>query len=321
MITIKNLNKRFGDTIALDNVNLTIPKGGVVGLLGPNGAGKTTLLRILATYLPPTSGEVTICGYNTLTDPIPIRKMIGYFPETPPLYMDMLVCDYLSFVAKTRGLQRATEKRRVNWVLDMCEIRDVYKKTIIELSKGYRQRVGLAQALIHDPEILMLDEPTTGLDPLQIIDIRNLLKELAKEKTIIFSTHILQEVAAISDRVIIVNSGRILADGSKNRLEVKAMKIHRVCLVVKAAQAEVSRALDRIRAIKEYDFIETTEDGFIKFEIRSALGSNIWEDIDALVKKNGWQLRSYHDQPFSLEEVFIALIEESKREGGGVDYI
>ncbi len=319
MIAVKNLNVHFGPTVALDNINLHIPEGGVIGLLGPNGAGKTTLLRVLTTYLPPSSGEVNIRGHNPQQDPIPIREMIGYFPETPPLYMDMLVSEYLSFVARARGLDAGTEKSRVDWVLDTCEIRDVYKKTIIELSRGYRQRLGLAQALIHDPDILILDEPTTGLDPLQIIDIRNLLKELARTKTIIFSTHILQEVAAISDRVIILNNGRVLADGSKEELQGEALNTKRVELVVNATPNtkpnEVTTALNGIKGINSCDIIETTSEGFYRIELSCDQGVNIWEDVDRLIKANGWELRSFHDLPPSLEEVFISLVKKSKSEG------
>ncbi|MFQ5902028.1 MAG: ABC transporter ATP-binding protein [Thermodesulfobacteriota bacterium] len=310
MITVKDLSMRYGSTIALDNVSFHIPQGGIVGLLGPNGAGKTTLMRTITTYLTPTSGEVTVGGYNTLTNPIPIRKMIGYLPETPPLYTDMLVSDYLSFVAQARGLTKETKKRRINLLVDMCDIRYVYKKTIIELSKGYRQRVGLAQALIHDPEILILDEPTIGLDPLQVIDIRNLIKNLSAQKTVIFSTHILQEITSLSDRVIILNNGSLIADGPKSRLEIEAMETKQSSLVVRADAEDVSNALDAVEGITSCNLIETADDGFSRFEIQSAFDMDISEAIDSLIKSNGWVLKSYHDQPIGFEEVFISLLKK-----------
>ncbi|MFQ5455465.1 MAG: ATP-binding cassette domain-containing protein [Nitrospirota bacterium] len=315
MIKVKDLSMYYGSTVAVDRVSFHISKGEIVGLLGPNGAGKTTTMRILTTYIIPTSGEVAIGGHDLLTSHIPIRKMIGYLPETPPLYMDMLVCDYLSFIADARGLTNDMKKKRIGWITEACKIKDVYKKGIIELSRGYRQRVGLAQALIHDPEILILDEPTSGLDPLQIIDIRNLIKGLARKKTIIFSTHILQEVTAISDRVIIINEGRIIADGPKEMLEMKAMKTNRSILVVKAERDDVAKGLDEIKDITGYSFIETIDGSLVKFEVRSEFRKDIWEEIDNLIKRKGWKLRSFHDQPITFEDTFISLIKESKNRG------
>jgi ABC-2 type transport system ATP-binding protein len=218
MIEVKNLTMHYGSTVAVDNASFKVDEGEILGLLGPNGAGKTTIMRILTTYIVPTSGTATVGGHDIIEDPIAVRRMIGYLPETVPLYSDMQVCDYLKFVARSRGIFGKTLSERMDWVVDATGVKEVYKRGIPEISKGFRQRVGLAQALIHDPRVLILDEPTVGLDPLQIVDIRRLIRSLAREKTIIFSTHILQEVQAVSDRIVIINEGRIIADGTMEEL-------------------------------------------------------------------------------------------------------
>ena len=229
MIDVQSLTMRYGSFVALDQFSFQARDHEILGLLGPNGAGKTTAMRILTTYLYPSSGTAKIDGLDILENAVEVRKRIGYLPETAPLYTDMRVDDYLKFVGEARGLQGAELAKRLKWVKDACDIGFIWKHTISELSKGYRQRVGLAQSLIHDPKVLILDEPTSGLDPLQIIGIRDLIKNLAKEKTIIFSTHILSEVEAIADRIVIVNEGKMVAQGTlqelvqqvKNRGEIR----------------------------------------------------------------------------------------------------
>jgi ABC-2 type transport system ATP-binding protein len=218
MIDVQSLTMRYGNFVALDNFSFQARDKEILGLLGPNGAGKTTAMRILTTYLYPTSGTAKVDGRDILENPVEVRKSIGYLPETAPLYADMRVDDYLRFVGEARGLQGMELVKRLKWVQESCDIGFIWKHTISELSKGYRQRVGLAQALIHDPKVLILDEPTSGLDPLQIIGIRSLIKNLAKEKTIIFSTHILSEVEAIADRIVIVNEGKMVAQGNLQEL-------------------------------------------------------------------------------------------------------
>lgn len=222
MIEVKSLTMRYGHFVALDNVSFQAREREILGLLGPNGAGKTTAMRIITTYLHPSSGTVKIHQADVLENPLEVRKLIGYLPETAPLYPDMQVEEYLQFVGRARQLKGPQLQTRLKWVQEACGIGMVWKHTVNEISKGYRQRVGLAQALIHDPKVLILDEPTSGLDPLQIIGIRNLIRELAKEKTIVFSTHILQEVEAIADRIVIINEGRIVAEGAQKELESRA---------------------------------------------------------------------------------------------------
>lgn len=213
-VEVEHLSMRYGATAALSDVSFNVHPGEILGFLGPNGAGKTTVMKILTTVIFPTGGTARVGGHDVRTDPLRARRMIGYLPEQVPLYTEMQVDEYLTFVGRARGLQRENLRPRLEWVLERCALKAVWKRPIGELSRGYRQRVGLAQALIHDPAVLVLDEPTTGLDPLQIIEIRELLKSLVKEKAILFSTHILQEVEAIAHRIVIIHGGRIVAEGT-----------------------------------------------------------------------------------------------------------
>jgi ABC-2 type transport system ATP-binding protein len=221
MIDVKDLSMHYGPVTALESVSFRANPGEVLGLLGPNGAGKTTAMRILTTYLYPSSGTAKVDGIDILTNPIEARRRIGYLPETVPLYTDMRVDEYLIFVGKARGLESSKLTERLEWVKNACQLGSVWKHLLSELSKGFGQRVGLAQALIHDPKVLILDEPTSGLDPIQIIEIRSLIKSLAREKTILFSTHILQEVEALADRIVIINEGKLVAQGTKRELAGK----------------------------------------------------------------------------------------------------
>ncbi len=222
MIQIDKLSMNYGSFQALKQISFSATQGEIVGLLGPNGAGKTTAMRILTTYLYPSEGRVEICGVNALENSVEARKHLGYLPETAPLYLDMNVEEYLRFVGEARGLSKAKLKERLEWVKAACSLQFVWKHLIAEISKGYRQRVGLAQALIHDPEVLILDEPTSGLDPLQIIGIRDLIKTLAIKKTVLFSTHILSEVEAIANRIVIINEGKIISQGTLAELISRA---------------------------------------------------------------------------------------------------
>lgn len=221
MIDVQSLTMHYGPVIALDHVSFQANPGEILGLLGPNGAGKTTAMRLLTTYLYPSAGTAKVDGFDILEDPLEVRKHIGYLPETVPLYADMQVDEYLAFVGKARGLEGKRLAERMEWVKDACHLKAVWKHFLSELSKGYGQRVGLAQALIHDPKVLILDEPTSGLDPIQIIEIRSLIKSLAKEKTVVFSTHILQEVEVLADRIVILNEGKLVAQGTKRELAEK----------------------------------------------------------------------------------------------------
>lgn len=311
MIEVKNLTMHYGSTVAVDSASFNVEKGEILGLVGPNGAGKTTIMRILTTYIVPTSGAAAVGGHDVIKDPIAVRRMIGYHPETVPLYGDMQVCDYLKFVARSRGVFGKKLSERMDWVLDATGTKEVYKKSVPELSKGFRQRVGLAQALIHDPEVLILDEPTVGLDPLQIVDIRRLIRSLAREKTIIFSTHILQEVQAISDRIVIINEGRIIADGTLEQLENRAQKSCRLVLTVAASKGAVSHALGRIPDLSDFRVLDEASGGMVTFELITPLSKDIWPQVDKLVKEEGWPLKELREDRITMEQTFIALTRAS----------
>lgn len=222
MINIQNVSMHYGPTVALDQVSFTVGDGEILGILGPNGAGKSTLMKIMTTFIAPLSGTVSLGGFDVVNDPLKVRELVGYLPETVPLYSDMRVDEYISFVGEARGLAGKKLAERRDWVREACSLGPVWKHGINELSKGFRQRVGLAQAIIHDPKVLILDEPTNGLDPVQIIGIRQLIRGLARDKTIIFSSHILQEVEAIADRIVIIHEGRVVAQGTRDELAAQA---------------------------------------------------------------------------------------------------
>lgn len=219
MISVQGLSKRYARTVAVDNISFEVQKGQIVGFLGPNGAGKTTTMRILTCFLPPTTGSAQVAGFDVLEAPMEVKKRIGYLPETPPVYPEMEVGEYVSFVGKLKGLSGANLRKRVDEVCERCAVADVQKKLIGKLSKGYRQRVGLAQAIIHNPDVLILDEPTAGLDPNQIREVREMIRRLGENKTILLSTHIMQEVEAMCSRVIFINEGRVRFDGTPEELK------------------------------------------------------------------------------------------------------
>jgi ABC-2 type transport system ATP-binding protein len=307
----------YGSTKALDDVSFDVGEGEILGLLGPNGAGKSTLMKILTTFIYPSHGTANIEGFDILEQPLRVRELVGYLPENVPLYMDMRVDEYLAFVGEARGMKGAALEKRFKWLREACGIVPVWKHTINELSKGYRQRVGLAQALIHDPKIFILDEPTSGLDPLQIIGIRRLVKELAKQKTIIFSTHILQEVEVLADRIVIINEGKIISKGTRDQLAEDAMKFRCHVLTVREEKAAVERALSGLRSATSVKYVGQAADGFQTFEISSSFQSkDIWQEIDTLNKEKNWPVKAFNERTFDLEDMFIALLSKDKKTSG-----
>ncbi len=306
MITVRDLSMRYGSVVALRNATFAVQRGEVVGLLGPNGAGKSTTMKILTTYLYPTSGSAVVGDKDVLTSPLEVRQLIGYLPETLPLYPNADVHTYLQFVGKARGLQGAMLRERTDWVVQRCGLAPMYRKLTRELSKGYRQRVGLAQALIHDPQVIMLDEPTSGLDPHQILEIRHLIRHLARDKTVLLSTHILQEVEAVADRIVIINNGLIVGDGTPQELNQRAQQRQRLQLAVSAARAEVEAALNQLPAIGQVRYDETV-DGFEHFTVDAAHGAQLWQQVSELVRARGWQVGILAPQVGTLEETFLAL--------------
>lgn len=314
MIKAKGLTMHYGPVVALDDVSFEVQRGEIVGLLGPNGAGKSTCMKILTTYLYPTKGTAEVGGLDVLKDPLKVRKVTGYLPEILPLYMDMEVRTYLDFVARARGLSGGTLKERTGAVLDACGLRPMYRKVIRELSKGFKQRTALAQALIHDPDVIILDEPTSGLDPHQIIEIRSLVNHLAKDKTVILSTHILQEVEATADRIVIINRGRIVGNGTIEELRNRAKDSDRMVLSVAGDRKEIERQLSGVTALKKLEFTGES-DGCASFVLYSKVGAGLWRDIGQLAQAQKWMLRELSDKPLSLEETFLTLTE---KEAAGV---
>jgi ABC-2 type transport system ATP-binding protein len=312
MIEVRNVTKSFGPTVALNDVSFSLKQGEILGFLGPNGAGKSTAMKIITTFLAADSGSVRVDGIDVMADPLKVRSLIGYLPENNPLYVDMLVSEYLKFVGQARGLSGNQLKQRTEWVIESCGIKSVLHKSINELSKGYKQRTGLAQALIHDPEILILDEPTSGLDPLQIIGIRELIHSLAKKKTIIFSTHILQEVAPVTDRVVIINNGNIIADGMIDDLQKQAMETNRLFVTINSPDA--GNGLSSLEGVESVN-----ELGNNRFEVRASFDLDLRSDIVTLSQQNSWQLLEIQEALFSLEDTFIALNQNS--DGKVVDYV
>ena len=306
MITVRDLSMRYGSVVALRNATFAVQRGEVVGLLGPNGAGKSTTMKILTTYLYPTSGSAVVGDKDVLASPLEVRQLIGYLPETLPLYPNADVHTYLQFVGKARGLQGALLRERTDWVVQRCGLAPMYRKLIRELSKGYRQRVGLAQALIHDPQVIMLDEPTSGLDPHQILEIRYLIRRLARDKTVLLSTHILQEVEAVADRIVIINNGLIVGDGTPQELNQRAQQRQRLHLAVSAARAEVEAALNQLSAVGQVRYDEAA-DGFEHFTVEAAHGVRLWQQVSELVRARGWQVGILSPQVGTLEETFLAL--------------
>ena len=309
MIKASGLTMHYGPVVALDDVSFDVNKGEIVGLLGPNGAGKSTTMKILTTYLHPTRGTAQVGGIDVLENPVGVRKIIGYLPEILPLYMDMEVRSYLTFVGKARGLSGTQLASRIGVVLDKCGLTPMYRKVIRELSKGFKQRTALAQALIHDPDVIILDEPTSGLDPHQILEIRDLIGHLAEDKTVILSTHILQEVQATADRIVIINRGRIVGDGTIDELRARASRDQRLSVAIEAPRAEVEKQLAGIREAKKVEFVAETG-GCAAFLLYSKNGQDLWREINALVQTHKWPLRELADKPLSLEETFLTLTEK-----------
>lgn len=310
MIEVRNVSKRFGQTVALDDVSMTVERGEILGFLGPNGAGKSTAMKIITSFLAPDDGNVVVDGMDVSEKPLDVRARIGYMPENVPLYTDMRVQEYLEFVGRARGLGGSNLKTRLDWAVGACQLEPVYKQSILELSKGFRQRTGLAQALIHDPEILILDEPTSGLDPLQIIGIRELIAELGRSKTILFSTHILQEVAPVTDRVVIINQGRIVADGRIGELKQRAMGQRRVRLGLTEMPADLEASLGETAGVEKVVPLDER-----RFEVFGSFEGDLAASVAATAREKGWKLDELHEDPFTLEETFIALTREAQSEG------
>jgi ABC-2 type transport system ATP-binding protein len=308
MIEVKELRKKYAGVEAVKGISFTVAKGEVVGFLGPNGAGKSTTMRILTGYLPMTSGEVRIGGHDLLNDSLEVRRKIGYMPENTPLYTDMRVRDFLEYRAALKGMTHKQIRSRVPYVMERCGVDSVSKKLIANLSRGYRQRVGLADALVHDPDLLILDEPTAGLDPNQIRTVRDLIKSLGREHTILLSTHILPEVEMVCDRAVIINRGRIEASDTLENLS-KMVHSSVLSLEIKAGK---DTAVGKLAALSGVSAVEVRRDaeGWLLLDCASKPGEDIRAVIDTLVKAEGWPLREFRRGKATLEDVFVELTQQ-----------
>lgn len=313
MIKVENLKKLYGDFIAVDDVSFEIKKGEIVGLLGPNGAGKTSTMRILTCFLPATSGEVNINGHDAFENPYLVKKSIGYLPESAPLYQDMKVEEYLEFVADIRQIPKSQKKKRIREVAEKTGLAARLRQEISHLSKGYRQRVGLAQALLHDPEVLILDEPTSGLDPNQIIEIRSLIKEIGKEKTIILSTHILSEAEATCDRVLIINKGRIVASGTSQELRSQHKDKALIRVKIEGEGKGLIKKLEEISGVTHILKNDRgVEKGYSMFEVETESNKDLRKEITQAVVNGGFDLVEVQREGKTLEDVFAQLTGEGK---------
>lgn len=309
MITVEGLTKYYGDFCAVDNISFKVQKGEILGLLGPNGAGKTTTLRILTCYMPPTWGTIRVKDYNIYDHPLEIKSMIGYLPESAPLYQEMLVYDYLGFVADVRRIDRGRKEQRIREIADICGLNEVMHKSIGELSKGYRQRVGLAHAMMGDPEILILDEPTSGLDPNQIIEIREIIKRIGQEKTVILSTHILSEVEVTCNRVVIIHRGRIVADDSTDALKRSAGGRYTIRLSLVGADLESAREI--LSSIPGVSGVTGERGGgVLSISLSCDTKEDIRGNIYQTIKKQDWTLLEFTQETRTLENVFRELTRE-----------
>lgn len=308
MIEIRNLSKKIAENVILQDLNFSVNRGEILGLLGPNGAGKTTTMKIITSFWSPTSGTVTIDGLDSVVDSIKVRQKIGYLPENVPLYEDMKVREYLNFVAEMRGLEKSKIKSRIAEVAESCGVTKVMEKTIDELSKGYRQRVGLAQAIMGNPDVLILDEPTTGLDPNQIAEIRELIKKIGQEKTVIFSTHILAEANAVCDRIIIINNGKIVGEGSPEELIKKAKSREVIYAKIKGAKDKVLAVAGKVAGVSKVSAVKNEdEEGVISYDIESVDGTDIRSALTAALFGAGLEIFEIRKNQASLEDVFREL--------------
>jgi len=309
MISVQNLTKYYDTNCAVDNISFDIEKGEVLGLLGPNGAGKTTTMRIMTCYLHPTAGSIKVKDFDINEDPREVKALIGYLPESAPLYPDMITREYLDFVAGVRGVPPAKRQERIDELADLCGLEEVMHKSIKEISRGYKQRVGLAHAMMSDPEVLVLDEPTAGLDPNQIVEIRSIIKRMGRKKTVVLSTHILSEAEATCDRIVIVDRGKIVADGTPDTLSSQGLKSQVLRLVFSEADnAELEKTLAAVPGVKQV----VAENG----EVRVFCDGDLRGEVYAAIKKEDWTLLEFTMERQSLEDTFRELTLGTEQEGG-----
>jgi len=309
VIEVQHLTKRYGRVTAVEDISFRVERGEILGFLGPNGAGKTTTMRILTGYMPATEGKAFVAGFDVFEQPVEAKRRTGYLPETPPLYPDMTVREYLEFVAKIKGVPPADRRQRMAAVMDRTRISDMADRLCSKLSKGYRQRVGLAQAIIHNPDVLILDEPTAGLDPKQIIETRQLIKELAGNHTIILSTHILPEVSQTCQRVVIINKGHVVAVDTPDNLTARLRGSETMYVQVDSMGADATLTLGRIPGVTRVGESDR-RDGVVGYEVESERGRDVRRELSRAIVANGWGLLELRPMRMSLEEIFLSLTTE-----------
>jgi ABC-2 type transport system ATP-binding protein len=307
-IEVEHLTKFYGSARGITDISFSVQQGEIMGFLGPNGSGKTTTMRILTCFFPQTSGAARICGYDTLKNPLEVRRRIGYLPETVPLYLDMPVFSYLTFFAEVKGVARSKRKDKVDEVIQRCGITDVAHRIIGKLSKGYRQRVGIAQSLLHDPEVLILDEPTIGLDPRQIIEIRNLIKSLGVKQTVILSTHILPEVSMTCDRVIIIHEGKLVAVDTPQNLIKRLQEVPTILVKAEGPAREIADAISGIAGVLSVKEARSSSYDAPGFQVETRKEEFVLNDLARTIYERGWQLKEIRPVDMTLEEIFIKLV-------------
>ena len=305
MIEVTDLTHYYGPHPAIQDVNFHVEKGEILGFLGPNGAGKTTTMRILTGFMPPTRGQVNLGGYDVVEDSLNVRRRVGYLPETVPLYTDMTVSGYLRYMGTLRGMPARSIKRRIEDVIEVCRLGDYRKTQIGKLSKGFRQRVGIGQAIIHEPEVLILDEPTIGIDPIQVVETRRLIQDLGKEQTVVLSSHILPEVSMICGRVLIISEGRIVAEDTPSNLADRFQGVDRLEVEIGGPVAQVLQALRQVRGVAEVNHRRAQNQEL--YEIQLGRGQDLRDEISRTVINNGWSLLSMQVVGMSLEDIFLKL--------------
>jgi ABC-2 type transport system ATP-binding protein len=312
MIHVENLTKYYDDLCAVDGIDLDIAKGEIVGLLGPNGAGKTTTLRMLTGYFMPSTGDIQVKEHSLHKDILAIKRLIGYLPESAPLYKSMLVYDYLDHIASVRGLKDEAKAKRLHELADICGLREIMHKTIDTLSKGLKQRVGLAHAMMSDPEILVLDEPTSGLDPNQIVEIREIIKKIGKEKTVILSTHILSEAEATCDRIVIINKGKIIADGSPQDLKTRSAQSKQIFIGLRQVETnEVIQRLGQVKNVQSVVAAPSDDPNLTRVLVQVKADEDARAELYAAIKATEWILVEFHQEARTLENIFRELTREN----------
>jgi ABC-2 type transport system ATP-binding protein len=312
VIDVQHLTKRYGRVTAVEDVSFRVERGEILGFLGPNGAGKTTTMRVLTGYMPATEGKAFVAGFDVFEQPIEAKRRTGYLPETPPLYPDMTVLEYLAFVAKIKGVPPADQRQRVGQVMERTHVADMANRLCSKLSKGYKQRVGLAQAIIHNPDVLILDEPTAGLDPKQQAEARLLIKELSGEHTIVLSSHLLHEVSQVCQRVVIINKGRVIAEDTPENLTAQMRGAATMYVQIEANGSDAGAALGRVSGVARVT--ETDRHGeLIGYEVVSERGHDVRRELARTIVSGGWGLVELRPARVSLEDVFLTLTEEAEQ--------